>query len=426
MDGLSAAASVIAVLQISESIISACYQYYKTAKGARKDILEVITMVKHLKSTLDTIHFLLDDDDGDSEDPRLPLLNSLDRSFAACHEVMGDVAKQLGIDLATDSTDNIKINFKKKATWPWKEKDITKLLQSLEKFKTIFILALNGETLKVVCAIQEGVKDVTESIKKMTISDRHKCILKWLNVTDPSVNHNAARLKHEPTTGDWLLESEIFTTWKESQKSSLWLYGKPGAGKTILCSTLIEYVKSLCAGDSIDRYAYYYFDFSDAQKQTASNMLRSLISQLSVTRLSDHVEKLYKGCNNGQNQPSVDDLIQTLLSLLGESHRTYLIVDAMDECSERKLLLASLCTVIQTTSVHGNILLTSREERDILERLTGVVSESVSLECGGLDSDIERYIRKCLDNDSDWQNDTSEVKDEIQQALVKGAHGMYY
>jgi ankyrin repeat domain-containing protein 50 len=52
MDGLSAAASVIAVLQISESVISACYQYYKTAKGARKDILEVITMVKDLKVRL--------------------------------------------------------------------------------------------------------------------------------------------------------------------------------------------------------------------------------------------------------------------------------------------------------------------------------------------------------------------------------------
>lgn len=425
MDGISAAASVMAVLQISESVISACYQYYKTARGARKDILEVISMVKDLKGTLDTIHFLLDDDD-DAEDPRLPLLNSLDRSFTACQEAIRDIANQLGIDLATDSAENIKINFRKKATWPWKEKEVVKILQSLEKYNTIFILALSGETLKVVCAIQEGVKDVTESIKKMTISERHKSILNWLNVTDPSVNHNAARLKHEPTTGDWLLESEIFTTWKEAKKSSLWLYGKPGAGKTILCSTLIEHIKSSCAGSGVstDRYAYFYFDFSDAQKQTVSNMLCSFISQLSVTYLSDKVDELYKRCNDGRHRPCVDDLVKILISLFSGSHRTYLIVDAMDECSERKQLLTSLRAIIQPTSVHGNVLLTSREEQDISERLTGVVSKSVDLDCGGLDSDIDRYIRKCLDNDSDWQNDTSELKEEIREALVKRAHGM--
>jgi hypothetical protein len=52
MDGLSAAASVIAVLQISESVVSACRHYYKTVKGARKEIQMVITMVNDLKSTL--------------------------------------------------------------------------------------------------------------------------------------------------------------------------------------------------------------------------------------------------------------------------------------------------------------------------------------------------------------------------------------
>jgi hypothetical protein len=99
-------------------------------------------------------------------------------------------------------------------------------------------------------------------------------------------------------------------------------------------------------------------------------------------------------------------------------------VDAMDECSERKQLLPSLRTIIQATSGHANVLVTSREEQDISDGLHGLISEPVSLECGGLDSDIERYIRKCVDNDTDWQKDTFGVKEEIKEALVKGAHGM--
>ena len=214
------------------------------------------------------------------------------------------------------------------------------------------------------------------------------------------------------------------TSWTKAATSSLWLYGKPGAGKTILCSTLIEYVKSICANESTNRYAYFYFDFSDAQKQTVSNMLRSIIAQLSVPDLPGKVDGLYKQCSNGIQRPSQEDLIKTLVSLLTESHQTYLILDALDECSERKQLLTSLRTIIQTTSVHANVLVTSREEQDISEGLQGIILESVSLECGGLDSDIERHIHKCLENDSDWQKDTSKVKQEIQEALVKGAHGM--
>jgi hypothetical protein len=425
MDGLSAAASVLAVLQISESVISACYQYYKTAKGARKDILEVISMVKDLKGTLDTIQFLLDEEGDDAEDPRLPLLKSIDRSFKACESVLKDVSEQLGVEISTDlDPETVKVGFKKKATWPWKEKDVGKILQSLEKFKTSFILALSGETLQVVRAIQDGVKDVSESIQTMIISDRHKSILDWLKPTDPSVNHNAARQKHEPTTGDWLLKSELFTKWMRARNGSLWLYGKPGAGKTILCSTIIEHVMSLCPNDAADRYAYFYFDFSDAQKQTVTGMLRSMIAQLSVPELSADVDARYRKCNHGQQQPGSDDLVKTLVSLFKDSHRSYLIVDALDECSERKALLRTIRRIVQTHSGHVNVLVTSREERDIWEGMEGVILDSVSLECGGLDADIERHIHKCLESDTDWRNDPAHVKEEIQDALVKGAHGM--
>jgi ankyrin repeat domain-containing protein 50 len=427
MDGLSAAASIIAVLQISESVISACRQYYKTAKNARKDILEIISMVHALKGTLDTIKALLDEDDSDNdddddEDPRIPLLQSLEPSFAACEEAMRGIAQRLGIELGVEvDPGTLKVSFKKKATWPWKEKEVAKILQSIEKFKTIFILALNGETLQVVRAIQESVKDISESIQKFTLSDKHKRILKWLKSSDPSVNHNAARKKHEPTTGDWLLESEIFINWKKATKSSIWINGKPGAGKTILCSTITEHIK--CSIGSADSYAYFYFDFSDAEKQKVTSMLSSIVAQLSIPNLPAEVDDLYNKCKEGQQQPSQDDLVKILIAQCKESQRTYLIVDALDECSERKDILLALRRIIEA-SVQVNVLVTSREEHDISEGLRDVIPKSVSLECGGLDKDIERHIQRCLEKDGEWRKDPSYVKKEIQDALVKGAHGM--
>ena len=383
MAEIGVVSSVIAVIQISEQVISACKDYYKTAKGAKKTILEVITAVKDLKSTLDTIEFLLDTD-CDTEDPRLPLLKSLDASFKACGAALKEVATQLGITFNTDlKPDNFQVSFQKKATWPWREKDISKIHQTIEKYKTTFILAMNGETLKVILAIQD-------SVQTMIISEKHDKILKWLNLSiEPSTNHNAARKKHQPATGDWLLESELFTAWTKATSASLWLHGLPGAGKTILCSTIIEHVKLLCTNDSGNRYAYFYFDFSDTQKQSVTGMLRSIIAQLSVPELPTEVDDLYKKCNHGQQQPGEENLVLTLLSLLKSSHRTYLIIDALDECSERRELLKITRRVIQTKSTHVNMLVTSREEQDIREGMQGVISDTISLECGGLDADIE-------------------------------------
>jgi hypothetical protein len=233
MDGLSAAASVIAVLQITESVLSACYQYYKTAKAAQKDVLEVIATVTSLRGILDTIKFLFDESDGD--DPRLPLLESLDVSFTTCKSAMERIAERLGMEKNPKSSPkDLTLSFQKKLIWPWKEKEVRKILQSLENFKTIFILALNGETLQVVRAIQDSVGELSESMETSRINENRKIILNWLKPSDPSTNHNATCKKHEPDTGDWLLESSIFAGWKQAMNEILWLYGKPGAGKTVL------------------------------------------------------------------------------------------------------------------------------------------------------------------------------------------------
>ena len=61
-------------------------------------------------------------------------------------------------------------------------------------------------------------------------------ILQWLYITDPYVNHNAARAKCEPKTetGSWFIHGEEYRRWKEQPSSFLWLYSIPGGGKTIL------------------------------------------------------------------------------------------------------------------------------------------------------------------------------------------------
>ena len=259
--GLGVAASIIAVVQISEQVLSACYQYYRTAKDTKKDILDIINIVGGLKTTLERLCFLLSDH---NDERILPHLNCLNNTLDTCKNAIEKLASKLGVKIEKDlNPDQIKVTFKKKLIWPWKEKEVGKILQVIEKHKSTFILAMTGDTLGVSLAIQddfENIKDGITAVKSdvadikynvaaiptLVIDQRIKKILGWLNSNDPSTNHESARHKHQPTTGNWFIQSNTLVNWTSSTGVSPWLTGIPGAGKIVLCSTIIEHVKGLC------------------------------------------------------------------------------------------------------------------------------------------------------------------------------------
>lgn len=66
------------------------------------------------------------------------------------------------------------------------------------------------------------------------VDDERNRIFQWLCKTDSSIDHIAARAKHESETGKWFIHSEEYLNWKQASGSFLWLYGIPGSGKSIL------------------------------------------------------------------------------------------------------------------------------------------------------------------------------------------------
>ena len=59
---------------------------------------------------------------------------------------------------------------------------------------------------------------------------------------------------------------------------------------------------------------YFYFDFNDAEKRSASKALRSLLFQFAQqTEHAKALEQLYRKCEDGQRQPA-EDAVQALLT----------------------------------------------------------------------------------------------------------------
>jgi hypothetical protein len=106
--GLAVATSVIAVIQISEQVITACFQYCRTTKDAKVDIQAVINVVSGLKTTLENLKMILDE----TEEDELPHLKSLDKPLEACCEAVDVLARKLGVDIVGQTnTARLKFSF---------------------------------------------------------------------------------------------------------------------------------------------------------------------------------------------------------------------------------------------------------------------------------------------------------------------------
>lgn len=255
-------------------------------------------------------------------------------------------------------------------------------------------------------------------------------IRQWLSAPDPSINYQKALSLRQPNTGQWLLESDVFRRWT-ADASTIWLHGIPGCGKTILTSTLLEDILTNFAGDSDKAVAYFYFDFNDQTKQDPNLMIRSLLSQLSqqCVKASVSLGALFTSCNNGRNPPSPDSLLHALQSLLQEFPHVYIILDALDECRNRKQLM-TIVEKLSTGQIPGlHLLCTSRREGDIETILSHILEDQriLCIQNEAVDHDIRAYVKRRLSDDHSfrkWRNDAA-VRQDIETALMGGAHGMY-
>lgn len=255
-------------------------------------------------------------------------------------------------------------------------------------------------------------------------------IRRWLSPPDPSINYQKALRVRQSDTGLWFLESEVYSKWKRNASSFIWLYGIPGCGKTILSSTVTQDILHYCANDPGTVVAYFYFDFTDVDKQNPKLMVQSLISQLSeqCIKMPLALEALYSSLYKGNRQPSLDALMNVLQQMLQEFPQSYLILDALDECADRSELMGILKQMAGWQLEKMRVLVTSRKERDIESSLEDIVNGEyiISLQSQVVDKDIQIYVRQRLSNDKGlkkWQKD-AEIRREIETTLIEGSRGM--
>ena len=75
-------------------------------------------------------------------------------------------------------------------------------------------------------AVGADIQGLRKAVEDAQADSKREAILDWLSDVDPSTQYNLARQKHEPGTGEWLVNTTEFQTWQESPSSLLWLHGQ--------------------------------------------------------------------------------------------------------------------------------------------------------------------------------------------------------
>ena len=253
-------------------------------------------------------------------------------------------------------------------------------------------------------------------------------IIEWLNGPDPSTNYNRALKDRNPKTGSWFIKSSAFRDWNTTRGSFIWLHGKPGCGKTILSSTILQHVLDLYHAKPNSAVLFFYFDFNDTEKQQHEKMLRSLICQLSMCCAHLSLQNLYSSCLMGKRQPTGEALSNILRQMMTSLGDIYIIIDALDECVERDELLTDLEEIVSWKDANLHVLTTSRTEKDIEEVLTPLSNTRIQIDIQSAQTnvDMRTYIYDRLQADRKlkrWKKDLK-VQQEIQDTLMSKADGM--
>jgi Fungal N-terminal domain of STAND proteins len=138
MNGLSGAANVIAVVDISAKIASLCFQYSVAVKNAKEDIGRLQRKVNDIKDVLGEVQQLLDGRDK----TRLSTTNKLLDSLKECFLQLEELKTQLEPGKTRKAMSRFGVRALK---WPFTSTEVEKIIASLERYEQTFSLALQTD-----------------------------------------------------------------------------------------------------------------------------------------------------------------------------------------------------------------------------------------------------------------------------------------
>ena len=232
-------------------------------------------------------------------------------------------------------------------------------------------------------------------------------------------------------TGRWLLDNDRFKSWFHPDCCStrlLWISGKPGAGKTVLASLIVEESQSMPQ----IKVGYFFCKYRNEQQNTFLAIAKGILAQILQQNRELLVPFLYEEmCTKGgpilRTKALAKDLLETSLKICD---KVYLIIDGIDECDrdERKVIASWFCELVESLPINqaGKIRCLFISQDDSCARRDFSEVSSLKITTADNSHDIRAY---CEARGVELQRRfklTDERMNEIVDQIVQRANGTFH
>lgn len=299
-------------------------------------------------------------------------------------------------------------------------------------------IALNNLLTKVQEHIEVSRQQlsVLQKINQHITDPQDHACLQGLRITDPHDDKSRIeQAKGGLLTGSyyWVLDNDDFRQWRNNQDNRLlWIKGDPGKGKTmLLCGIIDELTKSI---PNTTIVSFFFCQATDARLNNATAVLRGLIFLLvnHQPSLISHVRQRYDqaGKQLFEDANAWEALSKIFASILKDPdlQSTYLVIDALDECTGDLSRLLNF--IAKTSSTYSNIkwIVSSRNwpniEKDLLDA-TQKVRLCLELNEESVSAAVATYIQSKVDLLAKQNQYDNHTRDAVRAYLSSNAYGTF-
>ncbi|KAI0447554.1 hypothetical protein F4803DRAFT_498569 [Xylaria telfairii] len=230
--------------------------------------------------------------------------------------------------------------------------------------------------------LSDGQKALNQCYQDELLARRVEYIKSWVNPPPWQSVAEDLKAKKSPSTSNWILQHPSYRWWQGGSPDvietlpdvdqlpgrslgnrTLMIYGKPGYGKSMLCTTIIDKLstKTDTIGEQLERkkwnipIAFYMFDKRRPDSQNSESAMRAILAQLLHygqfnTKLVDYALLLKDVQGSGQLIASANET-RTLLQFFVEKLQCItLVFDGLDECLDATEFLSQLGQITSATT----------------------------------------------------------------------------
>ncbi|KAI0537717.1 hypothetical protein GGR58DRAFT_470502 [Xylaria digitata] len=288
------------------------------------------------------------------------------------------------------------------SSWGRFEHRFSGLLQSMERFSDL----IDREAVALdIFQAAEWRKTERENASKRE-HQRHteqlQAVLDWLTANgdqDQETKLEWLSTRCHEGTSSWITNNSKFRAWLQRGRgnSVLWLQGKPGSGKSIVCSQVIRHLRI-----SQRPVCFFICDYHTPRETVVTHILRTICAQ--VVRMSkDYVPYIYEEYVCQAKTSSANVLKRLLPELIQYYDDLRIIIDGVDEVSAsvHQLLIKELLSLARHREARCRLLIVSQDLPSISSQLLRIPRLSLNEERESIEKDLSLIIHSRLQDIND-------------------------